>query len=286
MKKLGLLIILLALTVCSIWCQDVQSQYVVSETKGVVKVKHENKDVERDVKRNMRIYSNDSIILQGGGYVSFYNSDNSNDKLYEFDQRGRYVVWRIVKEHNYNSLFKTYFSFLVDKKQETESDTRDFHNIGGLKRGLSSDYEKDIACLIKTTLNAGGLNKTSNNDAILFNKVMKTSAVFSFEMTNNTNDTLYMNIFRVLKKGKISCCYDVIYREENVGRNVMSIFVPNNCNVDYPNYTFINDKSTYILIGAKYPFDAEMVDSLVNDSNLDIKSSNYEGLYINLLQNK
>lgn len=289
MKRRGILIVLFTLASILLIGQN-STQYVVDETDGIVKVKYDDSGIERKVKRNAKLNSSDLIILEEGGYISFYNSEKNNNTLYEWNSKGSYTVRQIVKSHGENSCFKTFFSFLLNKGSEKKKDNRDFHNINGIKRSVPEiepdNYEKAIASLIQSTLFSGDNKQFETNNGIMLEKVLKTPKVFSFQFTNSTNDTLYMNVFRIQKNGLISCCFDIVYREENVGRKPMSIFVPDHCRVEFPNYTFVNDKSTYLLVGTKHPFDAVFVENLVNDSVLDITSGDYEWFHYYIMKGK
>ena len=290
MKRRGILIVLFTLASILLIGQN-STQYVVDETNGIVKVKYDDSGVERNVKRNTKINSGDLIILEEGGYISFYNSEKNNNKLYEWNSKGSYTVRQIVKSHGENSCFKTFFSFIFNKGGEKKKDNRDFHNINGIARSTpeveSINYEKAIAGLIQNTIFADDNKNHFSNNEITIEKMLKDSnKVFSFQFNNSSNDTLYMNVFRIQKNGLISCCFDIVYREENVGRKPMSIFVPDQCRVEFPNYTFVNDKSTYLLVGTKYPFDAVLVENLVNDSVLDITSGDYEWFHYYIMKGK
>lgn len=289
MKRRGILIVLFTLASILLIGQN-STQYVVDETDGIVKVKYDDSGIERKVKRNAKLNSSDLIILKEGGYISFYNSEKNNNTLYEWNSKGSYTVRQIVKSHGENRCFKTFFSFLLNKGSEKKKDNRDFHNINGIKRSVPEiepdNYEKAIASLIQSTLFSGDNKQFETNNGIMLEKVLKTPKVFSFQFTNTTNDTLYMNVFRIQKNGLISCCFDIVYREENVGRKPMSIFVPDHCRVEFPNYTFVNDKSTYLLVGTKHPFDAVFVENLVNDSVLDITSGDYEWFHYYIMKGK
>lgn len=290
MKRYVILIVVFSLSSILLKGQS-STQYTVDETTGVVKVKYETSGNERNAKRGTTINSNDLIILEEGGYISFYNSEKNNNKLYEWDSIGSYTVRQIVKSHVEKSRFKTFFSFVFNKGSVKKKDDRDFHNINGIVRSTpeveSINYEKAIAGLIQNTILVDDTQIHLTNNDITIEKILKTSnKVFSFQFNNSSNDTLYMNVFRIQKNGLISCCFDIVYREENVGRKPMSIFVPDHCRVEFPNYTFVNDKSTYLLVGTKCPFDAVFVENLVNDSVLDVTPGDYEWFHYYIMKGK
>jgi len=257
------------------------TQYVIEEVNGTVRVKNDDSETVL-AKTKMRIKSYDVLFLEEESFISFYNP--KDDKDYRWNKSGSFTVKQIVKEYSKNSLFKTFFYFLFSRKDETPIDNRDWHNTGASIRGSNSEsnpmaYETEIAGIIQNNILTRGRRNADDGNDVLLKKVFVSKKVFNFEIYNNTSDSLYFNVFKVLKKGKVSCCFNNIYREENVGIKTMSIFVPAQCKVEFPFYTFFNDKSSFVLIGTKEPFDAQYVEHLVNDSTISIGSSNRDWIH-------
>ncbi len=212
-------------------------------------------------KKKLQLYSTDSIKIDSNSSIKIQNI--SSGQTYEWKEQGKYEVGDIVREclsrkaNWLQRLFSTLFENITDEPN------KQWVSQGSTKKGNNNDV-LEHALAKKLISYCYGLNE-ANSDLVLYPKNVGKNELY-FDITNNTHDTLYVNVMAVnIKQESFTILYDI--RDKD---NWMTLPILPMSSMSLSDFT-ISDKKKYkyVLFGTTKPVEILKLEKYLNVDVID-----------------
>lgn len=237
----------------------VSENYQVSEITGEILFKRGNSWLR--LEQLETISGKDSIAIKENAFIKI--TDLSTSRTYSYDKVDKLRVGDIILKDTRESLswIERQFTTLFGNIYGPE--LYNLWPIGGIKKG-QPDLERDLAMTLMASYNE---QIPLQSDSLTITIIKDKESKCYFDISNNTSDTLYVNILVINKKLD---SYSLLYKISNEDK--WMLFPIAACS-SFSFSSFLvspSDNYSYIVFGSKTPYYAKaLIDYLDDHRTID-----------------